>query len=85
MNAWLWVSAVLLASLVPCLVVAIRASAGDGLIALQLAGTLATSALLSAAEGLGREPLGDLAVVLAVASLAGTMTFVRFVERNRAP
>jgi len=61
------VAAVLVALLVPLGLAAATRTPGDGLVALQLAGTITTVAVLLMAVGLGREPLGDLALVLALA------------------
>jgi multisubunit Na+/H+ antiporter MnhF subunit len=81
MNGWLWAAAVLAAALVPLAVVAARRPATDGLVALQAAGTDATLAALLIAEGTHRQPFGDLAIVLAVASFVGAIAFIHFVER----
>jgi multicomponent Na+:H+ antiporter subunit F len=60
-----------------------RRDLADGIAALDLAGTLAALSLLLLAEGFGREPFADLAIVLAVLSFAGTLFFARFLERSR--
>jgi multicomponent Na+:H+ antiporter subunit F len=53
----------------------------DGLVALNLAGTIVTLVLLLLAEGTHRQPFFDLAVVSAVLSFAGGLAFARFLER----
>jgi multisubunit Na+/H+ antiporter MnhF subunit len=57
--------------------------AGDGARQwrLDLAGTLAALELALLAEGLHRSPFFDLALVVAVLSLAGGLTFARFLGR----
>jgi multisubunit Na+/H+ antiporter MnhF subunit len=81
MNVWLVSATVLVASLLPCLWVAMRGSIIGALAALELASTLTTLALLLIGQGLQRDPFFDLALVSAVLSFAGALTFVRFLER----
>jgi multisubunit Na+/H+ antiporter MnhF subunit len=76
-NAWLWAAAVLTATLVAPLWIAIRRPLLDGIVALELAGSDATLVLLLA-EGTRREPFGDLALVLALTSFIGGLAFLRF-------
>jgi multicomponent Na+:H+ antiporter subunit F len=83
MNEWQIAAAVLIAALVPCGWVCSRASFAEGVVGVQLAGTLAALALLVLAEGEARQPFADLAIVLAVLSFAGTLVFLRFLERMR--
>jgi multicomponent Na+:H+ antiporter subunit F len=74
---------VLLAALLACAVSARGRSAAHILVGLQVAGPLCAMAMLLIAEGTGREPFGDLAIALAVMSFAGSLLFVRFLERMR--
>jgi multicomponent Na+:H+ antiporter subunit F len=83
MNEWQIAAAVLIAALVPCGWLCLRRSFAEGLVALQLAGVLASLTVLLLAEAEGREPFADLALVLAVLSFAGTLLFARFLERER--
>jgi multicomponent Na+:H+ antiporter subunit F len=83
MNEWQIAAAVLIAALVPCGWLCLRRSFAEGLVALQLAGILASLTVLLLAEAEGREPFADLALVLAVLSFAGTLLFARFLEENR--
>ena len=83
MNEWQLAAAVLTAALLPCGWLCVRASFAEGLVGVQLGGTVASLALLALAEGEGRQPFGDLALVLAALSFAGTLVFVRFLERQR--
>ncbi|HVG75259.1 MAG TPA: monovalent cation/H+ antiporter complex subunit F [Thermoleophilaceae bacterium] len=81
MNVWLIATTVLLTGLVPCLWVAMRGSIISALAALELASTITTLALLMIAQGLRRDPFVDLALVSAILSFTGALTFVRFLER----
>jgi multicomponent Na+:H+ antiporter subunit F len=81
MTAYFVAAAVLLAGLGPLIVFAIRASPPDGLVALNLGGTIATLVLLLLAEATRRQPFFDLAVVSALMSFAGGLAYARFLER----
>ncbi len=82
MNVWLTAAFVLIAGLVPCAIVCVRGSPSEALVALELAGLLTVLALMVLAEGLDREPLIDLAVVLTLVSFAGNLAYARFLERE---
>jgi multisubunit Na+/H+ antiporter MnhF subunit len=81
MNVWMICTTVLLTGLVPCLWVAMRGTIVSALAALELASTITTLALVMIAQGLHRDPFMDLAIVSAILSFAGALTFVRFLER----
>ncbi len=81
MNAWLVASLVLLVTLVPCGVVVVRGGPVDQLVALETAGGIETLMLLLLAEGFRRPAFFDLALTLALLSLAGALVFARFFER----
>jgi multicomponent Na+:H+ antiporter subunit F len=81
MNAWLIAATVLLTGLLPCLWIAMRGSVVSALVALELASTITTLALLIVAQGLRRDPFVDLALVSAILSFIGALTFARFLER----
>ena len=81
MNVWLIAALVLLLGFVPCIVVLWRAPVVDGLVAFNLAGTLATLEIVLLAEGLHRPGIFDLALVLALLSFGGGLVFARFLER----
>ncbi|OLE38738.1 MAG: hypothetical protein AUG48_01045 [Actinobacteria bacterium 13_1_20CM_3_68_9] len=83
MSEWQIAAVVLIAALTPCGWVCLRGSFADGVVAVQLAGTIAALALLVLAEAERRQPFADLALVLGVLSFAGTLVFVRFLERQR--
>jgi multicomponent Na+:H+ antiporter subunit F len=80
-NAWLIAATVLMLGLLPCLWVCLRQSALDALVAFELASTITTLVLLALAQGYRRDPFMDLALVSALLSFAGALTFARFLER----
>lgn len=80
MNAWLIAALVLLPALAACGGVCLFSSVEAGLVALELAGVLAATELMLLAAGTGRQPFIDLAVVMAVMALAGSLAFVRVLE-----
>jgi len=80
-NEWLIAASILLFGLVPCGVVMLRGSVIEALVGLQMAGVLQTVVLLLLAEGFHRPPFFDLALVLALLTLAGGLVFARMLER----
>jgi multicomponent Na+:H+ antiporter subunit F len=81
MTAYFAAATVLIAALAPLIVFSSRAAAEDGLVALNLGGTIATLVFLLLAEATERQPFFDLAVVSAVLSFAGGLAYARFLER----
>jgi multicomponent Na+:H+ antiporter subunit F len=81
MTAYFAAAVVLVGALAPLLVYSIRADPADGLVALNLGGTIATLVLLLLAEATERQPFFDLAVVSALLSFAGGLAYARFLER----
>jgi multisubunit Na+/H+ antiporter MnhF subunit len=81
-SLWLVSAAVLVAMLVPLAALAAFGTPDDGLVALELASVLVTVALLLMAEGLGRQILGDLAIILAVGAFAGSLAYAVLLERE---
>ena len=81
MNEWLAAAVAFLVLLAPCAVVAMRGDPVSRLLGLQLGNVVTTLALLALAEGFNRSIYFDLALVYAVLSFAGTVAFVRFLER----
>jgi multisubunit Na+/H+ antiporter MnhF subunit len=84
-NQWLWAATSLLALQFPLLVYAFVASRLDALVALQGCGALTTLALIALAEGFHRTSYTILGVVSAVATVVGSLVFVRFFERELDP
>ena len=82
MNEWQIAAAVLGAALIPCALVALLATAPHGLAAVEVASVLLSTILMLLSEGFHRQPFIDLAVVFAVLSLIGSLTFARLMERH---
>ncbi len=82
MNEFLLAALVLVAALAACLLVCARAPLLEGVVALELAGTIATLALLLLAAGLERQPFADLALAAGLLSFVGSLAFLRFLERR---
>ena len=81
MNEWHLLACLLMAGVGACGWGILARGFRDGIVALQLAGVLGSLALLALAEAERREPFGDLAIVLALASLVGSLILARYVER----
>jgi multicomponent Na+:H+ antiporter subunit F len=81
MNAWLIAATCILPGLVPCAVVMLRGEIVEALVGLQMAGILETVVVLLLAEGDRQPAFFDLALVLALLSLAGGLVFARMLER----
>jgi multisubunit Na+/H+ antiporter MnhF subunit len=81
MNAFIWAATALLFGFVPLLSVALRQRAIDGVVALQVGGTLVVLILLCFAEGFHRSFEYGLPIVAAVMSWIGGLVFVRFLGR----
>jgi multisubunit Na+/H+ antiporter MnhF subunit len=82
MTSWLVGAGILLAFVALPGWAATRRPVEHGLVALEVAGTTVALALLLIAEGLGRSSLSDLALVLSVASVVGSLAFAALLERE---
>jgi multisubunit Na+/H+ antiporter MnhF subunit len=80
MNEWEIAALVLGAATVPCLGVCVLGRVTSALAALELAGTLLSSALMALCEGFHRQPFIDLALLFALLSMIGAMVFARLME-----
>jgi multisubunit Na+/H+ antiporter MnhF subunit len=80
MNEWEIAAVVLTGAIAPCVAVCMFASAAAALAALEIASTLATTALVVLSEGFHRQPFIDLALILAVLSVVGALAFARLME-----
>jgi multisubunit Na+/H+ antiporter MnhF subunit len=80
MTAWLVGAGVLLAFTALPGWVAARRPVEHGLAALEVAGTSVALALLLVAEGLGRSSLTDLGLLVAIASVIGSLAFATLLE-----
>jgi multisubunit Na+/H+ antiporter MnhF subunit len=81
MDAFEVAGTVLLAGFAPLLWCASRRRAIDGLVALELTGSLAVLVLLCFATGLHRDFEFGLAVIAAVTAWTGGLVFARFLGR----
>jgi multisubunit Na+/H+ antiporter MnhF subunit len=79
-NRWEIAALVVMVALLPCLAVAGLASAAAALAAVEVTSVLAVTALMLLSEGFHRQPFVDLAVVLALVSTVGSLTFARLME-----
>jgi multisubunit Na+/H+ antiporter MnhF subunit len=82
MNEWEIAAAIIALAIVPCLAVCSLTSAANALAALELSGTLLSSALMALCEGFHRQPFVDLALLFALLSMIGAMIFARLMERD---
>ena len=83
MNVWLTGATVLLAALLPCGFVLIRAAILDALVALELVTALTTVALVLLAEGYHRSSYFAVPIVLAFLNVVGALIFVRLLADRR--
>ena len=83
MNVWLIAATILLLSLLPCGLVCYGGNSSpiDRLISFELASAIDTLVFLLLAQGYGRDVYFDLALALALLSLAGGLVFSHFMER----
>jgi multisubunit Na+/H+ antiporter MnhF subunit len=80
MNKWEIAAAVLGAGIVPLLGICLFGDVMSALAALELAGSLLSSALMALCEGFHRQPFIDLALLFALMSMVGAMAFARLME-----
>lgn len=83
MSLWLAVGVALGVGVLACAAACLRDTAMAGVAAIQVAGSAAAIAFLVLAAGFDREAFADLGLVLAVLSFAGTLAFLRYLERAR--
>jgi multicomponent Na+:H+ antiporter subunit F len=81
-NGWLVAATVLVGAFLPLGWTAFRAPVLQGVVALELAGVVATTAFVCLAEGFGRTIYIDLALVLAPLQFVAGLVFVRLLERG---
>jgi multicomponent Na+:H+ antiporter subunit F len=82
MNRWEVAALVIVVALVPCIAVGVLADAAAALAAVEVASVLAVTVLMLLSEGFHRQPFIDLAVVLALVSSVGSLTFARMMEQD---
>jgi multisubunit Na+/H+ antiporter MnhF subunit len=81
-NAFTIAALALLLGFVPLVVVCLRETELDGVVALELAGALAALVFLCLGEGFHRSSYFTVPVVAAALSWVSGMVFVRFFARN---
>jgi multisubunit Na+/H+ antiporter MnhF subunit len=81
-NAFLIAATAMLAAFIPILVVCLRGQPIDAVVALELAGAIATTILLCLAQGFARSSYLDLPVAAAVLSAVSGLVFARFLGRH---
>ncbi len=82
MNEWEVLAAILAGGLLPCVGVCALAGVADGLVAMEIAGTIVVTILMVLAEGLQRQPFIDLALTLAILAIAATLAIARLLEHD---
>jgi multisubunit Na+/H+ antiporter MnhF subunit len=82
MNRWEIAALVIVIALIPCVLVCVLASPAAALAAVEVASVLAVTALMLLSEGFHRQPFIDLAIVLALVSSVGSLTFARMMEHD---
>lgn len=82
MNVWLIAAVALLPAVLACGVTCVLAEPMAALVALELAGTLSVAECMLLSQGTARQPFIDLALVLAVMSLIGSLAFARLMEHG---
>lgn len=85
MNAFQWAGTALLALELPLLLYMTRARRIDALVALETGATIFVLALLFLTQGFHRPSYAVLSIVGSVLVFAGSMVFVRFMERELEP
>ncbi|HET9078792.1 MAG TPA: monovalent cation/H+ antiporter complex subunit F [Acidimicrobiales bacterium] len=83
-TSWLISAAVLLSGVVVCGLAAWRRPTFEGLVALELGGTLATVTLVCLTVGFQQSSYGDVPIMAAVLNAVGSLVYVRFLDRSRA-
>ena len=82
MNGWLLAATgLLVAGIGPCVLASLRGAPVERLIALEMATVLGTVEMLLLARGFDRSSYQDVALLLAVLSLGGSLAFARFFGR----
>jgi multisubunit Na+/H+ antiporter MnhF subunit len=80
-TAFTWAAFGLLACFVPLVLVVLLAREIDGVVALELCGTVATLVLICLAQSFGRTAYFGVAIVCAATTWVGGLVFARFFGR----
>lgn len=81
MSVWLLASAALMLGILPCVLLALRGTVADRLIALELASVFTVLALLTFEQGEQRQSFYDLSLALAVLSFPSSLLFAQMFRR----
>jgi multisubunit Na+/H+ antiporter MnhF subunit len=81
-NAFEVAALVLAVGLVPCIGVCLLCDLGAALAAFEVGSTVVVSALIALCAGFHRQPFIDLALVMALVSNVGALTFARMMEHD---
>jgi multisubunit Na+/H+ antiporter MnhF subunit len=81
-NEFLVAAIALVVTLFPCVAVCVSADLLEGVVALEVAGVIATLVLLLLAAAFERQPFADVALTASLLSFIGSLAFVRFLERR---
>lgn len=84
LTEWLLAGAVLVFGVGLCGVAAWRRPPFEALVALELAGTLTTVALVCLTVGFQRTSYGNVPLLAALLNWVGAMVYIRFLDRSRA-
>lgn len=84
LTDWLLCGSVLVFGIGLCALAAWRRPPFEALIALELAGTLTTIALVCMTVGFQRTSYGNVPLMAAVLNWVGSLVYVRFLDRSRA-
>lgn len=82
-TAWFVSASILTVAIACCGLVAARRRLLEALVALELAGTLTTVALVALVVGYQRSVYGDVPLVSSVLIWIGSLVYVRFVDAKR--
>ena len=81
MNLWISASIILLIGLFICGIMCMKSNMMNRMTAFQLSNVTAAAIMLLLAEGFHDDIYFDTALCLAIISFAGTITFLRFLEK----
>ena len=81
MNFWLGAAIILLAGLFVCGVMCMKSNLMNRLTALQLSNVISSVIILLLAEGFHNDIFFDSALCLVIISFAGTLIYIRFIEK----
>lgn len=82
MNQWMIAGVAVCATLLPCADMCLRGSPERRLVGLEMTSVMLTLAMILFTIGMGRIPLIDLPLALAIMSFGGGLVFARFLEKH---